>query len=56
MTSASRANANVDTAAAELSGDGSGYRYAALMGPRARGRVNELFREDFELFGYERLE
>jgi hypothetical protein len=31
------------------------YRSAHLMNPRSVARINELFRDDFELFGYERL-
>ncbi len=50
------ANANVDAADHELAGDTRGYRYAGRMSSSARRRVNELFADDFELFGYERLD
>jgi hypothetical protein len=52
----SRINANVDATADELPGNALGYRYADRMSPQARSRVNELFREDFELFGYQYVE
>ncbi len=51
----SRANANVSARESELAGDEHGYRYAARMSSGARRKVNELFREDFALFGYEQL-
>ena len=56
VESTSDANANVDAPENELAGDMRGYRYADRMSSRARRRVNELFRDDFELFGYERLD
>ncbi len=31
----------------------AGYRYAERMSPASRSKVESLFREDFELFGYE---
>lgn len=49
----SRQNANVDASEDELAGDGRGYRYLDRISPRGRRRINELFRGDFELFGYE---
>ncbi len=49
-------NANVDTPDAEMAGDEYGYRYLDRMSDRARQRINDLFREDFELFGYRRVE
>jgi Sulfotransferase family len=48
----SQANANMDSPEAELAGNEDGYRYLDRMSDRARRRINELFREDFELFGY----
>jgi hypothetical protein len=47
-----RVNANVDVRESELPGDPSGYRYVDRMSSRARQRVNALFHDDFELFGY----
>lgn len=35
--------------------DLQGYRHANKLGRRARDRINELFKDDFELFGYEKL-
>ncbi len=44
---------------ADLQGDSStnpqGYRYVSRMNARSRARVNDLFSEDFELFGYEKV-
>jgi len=51
----SRVNENVDADEAEIAGDERGYRYVDRMSSAARRRINELFRDDFELFGYERV-
>jgi hypothetical protein len=53
----SRANANVSSADGEpVRENPHGYRYAERMSSRARRRINELFREDFEIFGYRALD
>lgn len=51
----SRISVNMDATGDDLAGNSLGYRYADRMSPRARQRVNELFHEDFELLGYERV-
>ena len=56
VESMSDSNANVDASEDELAGDARGYRYVDRMSSRARRRVNELFSDDFDLFGYERLD
>ncbi|HEX4435975.1 MAG TPA: sulfotransferase family 2 domain-containing protein [Solirubrobacteraceae bacterium] len=49
----SHANANVEAPEDLLvPKDGHGYRYLEHFGAAARRRVNDLFREDFALFGY----
>ena len=35
--------------------DKHGHRYISKMSHRAIGRINEMFRNDFELLGYERV-
>jgi Sulfotransferase family len=45
------ANANTDVGESQLAGDHNGYRYVERMSSRARQKVNDVFREDFELFG-----
>jgi hypothetical protein len=53
----SRANANVSVLNNERSTESpDGYRYAERMSSRARQRINQLFREDFEIFGYRALD
>lgn len=52
ITVTSRENANVDVNPALT---GANYKSAGLMSAASIARINELFREDFELFGYERL-
>jgi hypothetical protein len=51
-----RVNANLSAPADELEGDRRGYRYIDRMNAGSRRRINELFAEDFELFGYERVD
>jgi hypothetical protein len=46
-------NADVSDAAADLPGRG-GERYLNRMNARSIGNINALFREDFDLFGYDR--
>jgi hypothetical protein len=48
----SRENANVEAPEDLFTGDDHGYRYLERFDARARERVNDLFREDFALFGY----
>ncbi len=31
------------------------YKYARFMNSKSRDKINSLFREDFELFGYEKI-
>lgn len=52
---APRGNENVADLAGDSAGNPFGYRYAARMSPRSRARIHELFRDDFEIFGYERV-
>ena len=48
----SRANANVEAPEDLLAADDDGYRYLDYFNASGRRRVNDLFREDFSLFGY----
>jgi Sulfotransferase family len=48
--------ANVAASESELAGDERGYRYVDRMSPDARRKINHLFRDDFDIFGYERVE
>lgn len=49
----SNVNVNVDASDSEFAGNKHGYRYVDRMSSAARRRINELFRDDFELFGYQ---
>jgi hypothetical protein len=51
---ASSMNANVDVDI-EPAADGAKYKSSRLMSRNSVNRINELFRQDFELFGYEML-
>lgn len=46
-------NHNVSNSTSERSGDRPGYRYLHLMNRSSIEKINRLFRDDFELFGYE---
>lgn len=48
-------NANVTDLEGTASSNPFGYRYADRMGPKSINRINSLFKDDFELFGYARL-
>ena len=39
----------------DVPADSGGSKYARLMSRRSLDRINELFRADFELFGYDIL-
>jgi hypothetical protein len=56
VESESRINANMTPPAGEPVDSPHGYRYVERMSSRARLRINELFRDDFEIFGYRRVE
>jgi hypothetical protein len=47
-------NENVVDLVGASASDPSGYRYVARMNEQSKGRINELFVRDFELFGYEK--
>jgi hypothetical protein len=53
ITVTNRQNANVDVDPAHT---GGAYKSAGLMSAASIARINELFREDFDLFGYQRLD
>lgn len=46
-------NVNVTDGTSEKTGDRPGYRYVHLMNRSSIDRINDLFRADFDLFGYD---
>lgn len=52
----SNASVNVSAQEEQADPDPNGYRYVQRMSPRALRRINDLFREDFEIFGYRMVE
>jgi hypothetical protein len=56
IASVEQVNANV----VEMQGDSKvnpfGYRYVNRMNSRSIGRINALFKDDFEIFGYDKVD
>jgi hypothetical protein len=48
-----RINRNVSSSTSERSSDRTGYRYLHLMNRSSIEKINRLFSDDFELFGYD---
>jgi hypothetical protein len=48
-------NANVSDLDGDAGSNTHGYRYVTRMEPRSRARINDLFRQDFEFLGYEKV-
>jgi hypothetical protein len=54
ITSVERLNANISNLSAASCCTQTGSRYLHLMTPASIDKINQLFREDFELFDYKR--
>jgi len=53
ITEPEKVNHNLSETPTHRGPSQSGYRYLQLMNPASVDKINQLFKEDFELFGYE---
>lgn len=55
ITDARRVNSNVVELEGDADSNSHGYRYIGRMSARSTDKINQIFKRDFELFGYDQI-